>query len=147
MPSIRDELLALSQSPAPPALAAVIRDHLVEIERALEAGRRYSEIIDLLRPHGLSPTVEIFRKTLGRIRKEAESLKRSNPPPTRHARVAELSQVPPSAQALPGQQPHLDYLDPAARRDNIEQWFRAPKPNPLFDLAVPSTKGGREGST
>lgn len=146
MPSIRDELLALSQSPAPPALAAVIRDHLVEIEQALQAGRRYSEIIDLLRPLGLSPSVEIFRKTLARIRKEVGSHQAQKP---LHRPSTSLT---PTAEALrpaqvPRQQPaELDYLDPAARRADIEQWFSTPKPNPLFDLAMPSTRGDREGT-
>jgi len=147
MPSIRDDLLALSQSPAPPSLAAVIRDHLTEIERALQAGRRYSEIIDLLRPHGLSPTVEIFRKTLARIRKEVEApqnaraSRRSDPSDTAP------SNTPSSNRAATLKQPPPDYLDPVARRTDIEQWFSAPKPNPLFELVASPTKVGSEGST
>lgn len=147
MPSIRDDLLALSQTPAPPALAAVIRDHLAEIEGALRAGRRYSEIIDRLRPHGLSPTVEIFRKTLARIRKEVEAPKPSTPTRRTRSTVPALSDsrsVDPTSTAAP---PRPDYLDPAARRDDIEQWFRAPKPNPLFDLSAQSPKNERGGST
>ncbi|MCZ8099451.1 MAG: hypothetical protein O9972_16225 [Burkholderiales bacterium] len=147
MPSIRDDLLALSQTPAPPALAVVIRDHLAEIEGALRAGRRYSEIIDRLRPHGLSPTVEIFRKTLARIRKEVEAPKRSAPARRTRSAVPVLSDSPSVDSPSTAAQSRPDYLDPAARRDDIEQWFRAPKPNPLFDLSAQSPKNEREGST
>jgi hypothetical protein len=147
MPSIRDDLLALSQTPAPPALAAVIRDHLAEIEGALRAGRRYSEIIDRLRPHGLSPTVEIFRKTLARIRKEVEAPKPSAPARRTRPSVPVRSDSPSVDPTSTAAQLRPDYLDPAARRDDIEQWFRAPKPNPLFDLSAQSPKNEREGST
>jgi hypothetical protein len=147
MPSIRDDLLALSQTPAPPALAAVIRDHLAEIEGALRAGRRYSEIIDRLRPHGLSPTVEIFRKTLARIRKEVEAPRPSVPTRRTRSTVPALSDSPSVDSTSTAAQSRPDYLDPAARRDDIEQWFRAPKPNPLFDLSAQSPKNEREGST
>jgi hypothetical protein len=146
MPSIRDDLRALSQTPAPPALAAVIRDHLAEIEEALRAGRRYSEIIDRLRPHGLSPTVEIFRKTLARIRKEVEAQKPSAPARRSRPAVAALSESSPADQTSSPAPSHVNYLDPTERRDDIEQWFRAPKPNPLFDLSAQSPKNEREGS-
>jgi hypothetical protein len=151
MSSIRDELLALSRTPAPPALATVIREHLREIEAALRAGRRYSEIVDLLRPHGLTPSVEIFRKTLARIRREVEpSSAPDSQPSDKHSRRSpkHLSLAPTPAAPTAGAElakAGLRYLDPAARHEDIEQWFSAPKPNPLFGLTRPAEGTDRDG--
>ena len=155
MSSIRDELLALGRTPAPPALATVIRDHLREIEAALRAGRQHSEIVDLLRPHGLTPSVEVFRKTLARIRRDVEqngatdiehSDKNSERAP-KHLTLEPASAAPTATSDPELSKAGLRYLDPAARHEDIEQWFSAPKPNPLFELTRPAEGTDRDGSS
>ena len=130
--ALGENLDALANRKTTPSKAALIRQHLAQIEAAQTAGATNTEIVEAFRRSGVEISLSTFESTLSRCRKKrGKSTKRDNatkqktataegggkkedasaPPQTRKRTGLQMPDPPPKFHWDPLEEPNITFID------------------------------------